>query len=183
MPIYAGSLGGNADRVDISQAGVVEDRGSLVANHSHDLADGADRFLETVGAALIGGLADARHQRQRPLDQPDDLAEADRRGRSRQPITAHLPPVAGHQPTVLELQQDDLEEFARQLLVRGDRAHRHRRDARGAGQEDQGTKGVTRTLGQHDAPGNALWTQPVQGVSGRGLTYPERSTIWARRQR
>ena len=136
----------------IGQAGAVEDARGLVAHARHRDADRAARLALAIGAAAVRGAADARDERQRPLDHADDLAQRNQVRRARQAISAHLAAMAVDEPGLAQIGEDQFEEFARHVGAVGDAVHRDRRPARGRfGQIEHRAERVTGTLRQHSA--------------------------------
>ena len=102
---------------------------------------------EAVGAAPIGNARQTGQRRDRPVDDAQHLAEGDLGGRHQQPIAAELAALAHDDAVVLQLEQDLLEEFAGDALLRRDLADHH--GIARAGQRDQGAKSVFGFLRDH----------------------------------
>src|SRR3569623_2268814 len=135
----------------IRQARAVEDALRLVAHAQHGVANGARRLVLAVGAAAIGGAADAGHQRERPLDHADDLAERDEVLGPGEAIAAHLAAVAVQEPGLAQIGENQLEELARYVGPGRDAVHRDRRAAHGGlGEKKHRAQRVAGTLGQHN---------------------------------
>src|SRR4029077_12977087 len=79
----------------------------------------AGLLVNALFAAPVGGLADARRQRERTFEHADNLADGDVGGFPPEQIAPALPLLAVQQAVALELEQDGLEEFLRKLLPFG----------------------------------------------------------------
>src|SRR3546814_1240009 len=93
----------------VRKAGAVQDARGFVAHAHHRVADRACRFVLAILAAPVGGAADARHQRQRPFDDADDLAQRHEVGGLGQVIAAQFAAPADEQSGVAQVGEDKLE--------------------------------------------------------------------------
>ena len=147
-PDRARSGGGEILGARVGQAGAVEDPRGLVADAHHRQPDRAIRLAAAVQARAVGGAADAGHQRERPLDHPDDVTHRDQMGRPRQPVPAHLAAMTVQEAGVPEVGEDQFQELARHVGTQGDPRHRDRRAARRRlGEEQHRAERVAGTLG------------------------------------
>ena len=121
---------------------VVRSRTSLAefGDLGEDAPDLAIFLGLAIGAAPIGDLAQARKRRDRAVEDAQHLPEGDAIGGHEQAVAAELAAPALHDAVPLELEQDLLEELARDSLLGGDLADHQRVGAR---QRDEGVEGVS----------------------------------------
>ena len=87
-----------------------------VANFLHGETYSARILVDAFVTAHVSGLADARHERQGPVQRSNDLTERDVAGPSAQDVPAGPPLLALHEAVPLQLEENRLEELLRKSL-------------------------------------------------------------------
>src|SRR3546814_11435648 len=97
-------------------------------------------------AGTVGHPAQARQRRDRAVDDPDDLAERNRRGGLQERIAAVPAAPALHETMMLQVEKDLVEELLRDAVALGDLADEHRLLAAGFRHGQEGAKSIARLL-------------------------------------
>src|SRR5262245_23357227 len=90
--------------------------GGCVANFLHGQSHPACILVDAFVTAHVSRLADAWHERQRPVQCSNDLAQCDVAGPSAENIPAGPPLLALHKAVALQLEENRLEELLRKSL-------------------------------------------------------------------
>ena len=105
-------------QVHISQSRVVEDVGCRIPDLFHCETNPTAPLIDAVHALHIRHLADARHRRERSVQNTDDFAERDLGRRAAEKVSAAFPLLAVHHAVALELEEDRLQKLLRNPVAR-----------------------------------------------------------------
>ena len=133
---------------------VIEDAGGGVANLFHRQVDATCVFIDALLAAGIRGLADARHQRQGPVQNADHLSDRDVTGFSVEDVAAPPALLALEEPMARQIEEDGLQELLRKSLALSQFGGLNWPAALLVCQQQQGLQSVLRLPGKHG--GNSL---------------------------
>src|SRR5690606_11939326 len=141
-------------REAVGDGGSVEDVAGSCSDAGEDPPDLTGLLAPAVLAAPVGDPAEARQRCDRPVDDVQDLAERDHVSPLQEHIAAELSPAARHDAVVLEIEEDLLEELARDALLFRDVAD-HARSARlvRLGEGDESSQGIFGLLRDHRGVG------------------------------
>src|SRR4051794_4025941 len=121
----------------------------------------AHRLVPAVAAGHVGRLAGAGNRRERAVEHPDDLAEIDGAWVAGEQIAAALPFPAAQDALIPKLEQDQLEELRRDLLLPGKVGDPHRCLRTVLSQGNQGLEGVLGLPGYHGCSPRKKWVGPA----------------------
>ena len=120
-----------------------------IARGQKNLADRACLLVFAILAAMIGGDADARRERQRPIGDANNVGEADVFGRFGELIAAVAPALAAQDSALAQFQQNLFQEFARHPRFVRDVGNHHRLLAVMFGKNDERMQRVAAFLREH----------------------------------
>src|SRR5271154_3064490 len=130
----------------VGQRGRVHYLRSRVAHLFHDNPDAATAFVATLAASHVRRLADAWQRRDRPVQYAYNVPDADLTGVAAEEISAALALLALEQSLVLEFEQNQFQEFARNTLTLRQIGDQHRSLAIFLGQYQHRLERVFRLL-------------------------------------
>jgi hypothetical protein len=147
-----------------AERAVLQDIRDCVSCFPHQMPQPAGIHVTTVDAQPKPRNAGARRQRQRPIHDPNDVGNRDRRRLAREAMSAKRAATAVDQSIVTQLNQDRFEEFAWYHLAFGDRAG-WRPPCHGValGQHGGSAESIFRFAGYHstDLPRSRCGVKPV----------------------
>lgn len=129
---------------------MVKNLGNGMAHLAHDLLQRATRFrgVRAVGTFLVGRFADAADGGQGAVQQSDYLAQGDLVGWLDQDIAAADPAATGQKAGMLQLQENLLQKFHRNMLPFGDVLPLEAAFPIVPGEFNEGTEGVLAFFGK-----------------------------------
>src|ERR1700678_2566884 len=110
----------------VGQRGGIHYLRSRVTDIFHHDPDAATALVTTLAASHVRRLADARQRRNRPVQHAYNVPDADEARVAAKEIPPTLALFALQQPLVLELQQDQFQELARDTLALRQIGNQHR---------------------------------------------------------
>ena len=134
---------------EASKCRVIKDMCGRVADFLHRQPHAARILLKTLVAAHVGGLADAWHQRQRPVERPDHLTDRDVSRPPAEDISAGATFLALDETVVLQLQENGFEELLRKSLPLSEFRRLNGTASGLIRQDEQRFQPVFRLLGEH----------------------------------
>jgi hypothetical protein len=125
----------------VSNGRAIEDVPCGIGHFGEDAPDLASGLGGAIGTTPISDPAQAGQGSDWPVNDSEDSPEGDLIGGHQQPVAAEPAPAAGHNPVVLQVEEDLFEEFARDSLPVGDLRDHHR--LVGAGKRHERPKSVS----------------------------------------
>ena len=132
-----------------SEGGAVENPRRFVADLLEDASHGALFFRDAFFARGVRGLADAGDERERAVERPDNLSNADLFWRAPELVAAVRALAALDEAPMLQREQDVLEEFLRNGFLLGEVADEDGPVALFLGEQDHGLQTVLSFARQH----------------------------------
>ena len=111
--------------IDVAKRQVIEDPRGRVTHVFHRQPHATCAFVDALDAFNICGPADARDQRQRPLEDANDFTDGNAVRPAPQEIASALPFSALHQAVPFEVEEDRLEKLPRHGVAGGQIGDQH----------------------------------------------------------